>query len=212
MPTDLLHLIGAGGHARVVLDALLCQGWDCARIVVRDDRMDLAGKKLLGCSIAVPVNAGHSLLGWVHVAIGDGRLREKLLGMSGLPPPRWLTVRHSRAAIADSASIAEGCFVAALAVVGPCCVVDKGAIVNHGAVVDHDCLVGDFCHIGPHATLGGGVKIGRRAFVGANATVLPGRIIGDDAIIGAGAVVLDDVPAGQTFVGVPARRISERKS
>lgn len=51
------------------------------------------------------------------------------------------------------------------------------------------------------------VRIGNDVWIGANATILPGVSIGDGAIIGAGAVVTHDVPAGETWVGNPARRI-----
>lgn len=37
--------------------------------------------------------------------------------------------------------------------------------------------------------------------------ILPGVTIGEGAIIGAGAVVTKDVPAGETYAGVPARDI-----
>lgn len=47
--------------------------------------------------------------------------------------------------------------------------------------------------------------IGNKVFIGAGARVLGGITIGDDAIIGANAVVIDDLPAGATAVGVPAR-------
>jgi serine O-acetyltransferase len=48
-------------------------------------------------------------------------------------------------------------------------------------------------------------KIGDRCFFGVGARVLGGLTVGDDARIGANAVVLDDVPAGATAVGMPAR-------
>ncbi|MGH2514093.1 MAG: serine O-acetyltransferase, partial [Ktedonobacterales bacterium] len=41
----------------------------------------------------------------------------------------------------------------------------------------------------------------------AGARVLGGITIGDGAQIGANAVVIDDVPAGATAVGIPARVI-----
>ncbi|MBE3120403.1 MAG: acetyltransferase, partial [Candidatus Atribacteria bacterium] len=37
------------------------------------------------------------------------------------------------------------------------------------------------------------------------ATVKQGITIGNRAVIGCGAVVVDDIPAGETWVGVPAR-------
>lgn len=56
-------------------------------------------------------------------------------------------------------------------------------------------------------TLAKPVRIGDDVWIGANATILPGVTIGNGAIIGAGAVVTHDVPAGETWVGNPARRI-----
>ena len=41
-------------------------------------------------------------------------------------------------------------------------------------------------------------------WIGAGAVILPGVTVGEGAIVGAGAVVTKDVPAGATYVGVPA--------
>jgi acetyltransferase-like isoleucine patch superfamily enzyme len=56
---------------------------------------------------------------------------------------------------------------------------------------------------------GANVKIGRNVWCGCHVTILPGVTIGDHAIIGAGAVVTKSVPKGETWGGVPARRISK---
>lgn len=43
------------------------------------------------------------------------------------------------------------------------------------------------------------------ASIGANATILPGITIGENAMVGAGSVVTKDVPAGEVWVGNPAK-------
>ena len=47
--------------------------------------------------------------------------------------------------------------------------------------------------------------LGDRVFVGAGAKIVGAVTIGSHAKIGANAVVVDDIPAGATAVGVPAR-------
>ena len=49
-------------------------------------------------------------------------------------------------------------------------------------------------------------RVGKAASIGGGAVILPGVTIGEGAMIGAGAVVTRDVPAGETWVGNPARR------
>lgn len=82
-----------------------------------------------------------------------------------------------------------------------------------GIVVHGNAIIGDDCVIRQNVTLGNrhrdrlfdAPELGCRVDVGAGAKVL-GRVrVGDDARIGANAVVLEDVPAGATAVGVPAR-------
>lgn len=43
------------------------------------------------------------------------------------------------------------------------------------------------------------------ASIGANSTILPGITINENAVIGAGSVVTKNVPAGETWIGNPAR-------
>ena len=47
--------------------------------------------------------------------------------------------------------------------------------------------------------------VGERVQIGAGAKILGPIEAGDDAHVGANAVVVDDVPAGATVVGIPAR-------
>jgi sugar O-acyltransferase (sialic acid O-acetyltransferase NeuD family) len=195
MPTELLVLLGAGGHAKVVYDALAG-----ARVEVRDDNASLEGKPFLDTFIRTPIGTP---AGAVHVAIGDNRARSAVAArMAG----KLFTVIHPAAIVSARSAIEPGAFVAAGAVVAAAARIGECAIINHRAVVDHDCEVGRHAHIAPSATLGGGVKVGEGALVGAGAVVLPGITIGKWAIVAAGAVVTEAVADGQTVYGVPARK------
>ncbi|ADD05528.1 serine O-acetyltransferase [Natrialba magadii ATCC 43099] len=103
--------------------------------------------------------------------------------------------------------------------VHPAATVGRRVTIDHGmgVVIGETAEVGDDVHMYHGVTLGGdtnepvkrhptvedGVKIG------ANATLLGDITIGEDAAVGAGSVVTDDVEAGATVVGVPARRIDD---
>lgn len=87
-----------------------------------------------------------------------------------------------------------------------------GFVVHHGnGSVIAARSIGNDCEIWQQVTLGltdrGGdyPTVGHRVRIYAGAIILGPVHIGSDAVIGAGAVVLDDVPAGTTVVGVPAR-------
>ena len=59
---------------------------------------------------------------------------------------------------------------------------------------------------------GKGISIGNDVWVGTGARILDGIRINDGAVIGAGAVVTKDVPPRTVVVGVPSRKVSERKN
>lgn len=87
-----------------------------------------------------------------------------------------------------------------------------------GLVVHRSVVLGRNCTLRHGTTLGNrrGDKdapvLGDGVDVGAQAILLGAIRIGDGARIGAGAVVLQDVPAGCTAVGNPARILTARES
>lgn len=193
------YIYGAGGHGKVVLDAMQLSGVDCTGFVDDKELFVCAGLEVYSLS---NLDLEKVVL---HLAIGSCKTRELIA--SKLGNVDFLTVKHPSAVIAKSATLGIGTLVAAQAVIAPDAVVGVHCIINHGAVVDHDCVVGDFAHIAPLCILGGAVKVGRGVLVGAGAVVLPGVIIEDYAVIGAGAVVTKNVSSGVTLVGNPAEPI-----
>lgn len=204
MTTNAVHLIGAGGHGRVVVGALVAGGLDPALIVMRDAR---AGLTMFGRTVVTPEVEPGMAGQRFHVAVGAASIRARLhaaaLAVGAMP----LSAVHPAAMIAADARLGAGLLVAAGAIVAPGASVGDGTLVNHGAVVDHDVQIGTFCHIAPHATLGGEVSLSDRVMIGAGAVVLPGVHIADDVTVGAGSVVLRSIEEPGVWVGSPARKL-----
>ena len=206
MDTDRIILIGAGGHARVVLDALLAGGTTPGGVTVRDARGGNAVLMLQSLSPEIDATLDGSSF---HVAIGSAEARARLSTAAGNAGGRLLNVIHPLSMVSPYAQIGAGVFIAAGAIIGPGATIGDGVIVNHGAIVDHDCVVGEFAHIAPNATLGGAVKVGAFSLIGAGAVVLPAISVGHETVIGAGSVVTRDATDGR-WTGSPARQMERR--
>jgi len=80
--------------------------------------------------------------------------------------------------------------------------------VGEGAIVGYDATI--LCHeFLREEYRTGEVRIGAGAMIGAGAVVLPGVEIGEGAQIAANSLVASDVPAGETWAGVPAEPLGE---
>lgn len=206
MPDRRMILFGAGGHAKVVYDAILT-AMPGVSIEVFDGDPARTGAAFFRSTILFAPVGGVIPAGLVHIAIGDNRVRRKIGAAIAAQGRNLMTVVHPAGVVSPGAKMGNGVFVAAAAIVSAAAVVNDGTIVNHGAVIDHDCVIGSWSHIAPNATLGGGVTIEEECLIGAGAVVLPGLSVGFGAVVGAGAVVTRNVSPGSTVMGVPAREI-----
>lgn len=137
----------------------------------------------------------------------DGALRRKVAEKYAAAGFRFATVVAKTADVGESVTIGDGTVIAEHAIVTAETKIGRFVKINTAATVTHECVIGDYATIAPRAVLLGRVKVGEGAYIGANTAVLPGLTIGKGAVIGAGAVVTKNVPDGETWVGVPARRI-----
>lgn len=208
-PRDVV-VLGAGGHARVLIDLMRVAGALVpVAILDRDPAFrgsDIAGVPVIGDDTELDQFAPNhvSLVNGVGSTANTTARRIAFIHGKG-HGFRFVTLVHPRAVVASDAQLGEGTQVMAGAVINTCAVVGDDAIVNTRAVVEHDCRVGDHTHVASGAVLAGGVILGDGVHVGAGATVIQNVSVGSGSVIGAGAVVIRDVPRGVTVVGVPAR-------
>lgn len=104
--------------------------------------------------------------------------------------------------IDPDAQIAQGCIIAH----GAGCVIGGGSVLGEGCVLHQGVTIGRRTVSDLRMPV-----LGSRVYVGANACILGGVTVGDGATIGAGSVVLQDVPAGWTAVGNPARLLPPKE-
>jgi UDP-perosamine 4-acetyltransferase len=197
----VLLVLGAGGHAHPVIEALRAIGLMVAGLLDDSARAPVLGVPVLGPLDSLGTH-GESA---AAIAIGANALRARLgaaCQARGLDLPN---VIHPAALLSPSARIGVGVQVMARAVIGPEAKLGDLTLVNTGAIVEHGCTLGTAAHVGPGAVLSGGVEVGARVLVGAGAVVRPCCSIGADALIGAGAAVVKDVAAGARVGGVPVR-------
>lgn len=209
--------IGAGGHAKVLLDIIrLMTGFEVVGLL--DRNRVLHGQVLEG----VTVLGGDELLPglfqegvrWAFLGIGgvgDNEPRAKLFEKMKALGFEFVNAVHPAAVIAASVSMGQGVAIMAGTVVNPGARLGDNVIVNSGAIVEHDCVIGDHVHIAPSATLSGSVKVGRCSHIGTGATVRQGIHIGENVLVAAGAAVVHDVPDGAAVAGVPGRPMAARE-
>lgn len=195
-------VIGASGHAKTVVDAIL-----------------QSNDRVLGFFSEVPEDTGFFGLpvigtpmdykkypdAYFIIAIGNATARERIA--SQMITASWYTAIHPSAIISPMCTlIGEGTIVSANAVIRPFTSVGKHCIINSCSLVGHDNTIGDFVHIAPGAKCAGAVSVGKSTWVGIGASVRDHISICDHCMIGAGAVVVKSITEPGTYVGVPAKR------
>lgn len=200
-------VIGAGGHAKVLLDTLLGQDRRIIGIVDQDDSklgMELLGIPVIGNDdLIFSYQAKEILLVNGIGSINHTSLRGNISQRFKSKGYFFVQVIHPSAIIAKDVKLAEGVQVMAGAIIQTGCMIGMNTVVNTKASLDHDCKIGANVHIAPGVTISGGVEIDDGAHVGTGAVIIQGIKIGKNSIIGAGSVVIRDVMPETTVIGVP---------
>jgi sugar O-acyltransferase (sialic acid O-acetyltransferase NeuD family) len=212
---DKIVIIGASGHARVVIDIVEHAGeFEIAGLVDRDSEVGsrVLGYPVLGREDDLPILARtHSLRG-AAVAIGDNFVRSQVADriVRSCPDLQFVSAIHPRATIARGVAIGRGTVIMAGTVVNPGSEIGRGCILNTSSSLDHDSRMEDYSSLAPRVAIGGNCRIGSHSALGIGASVIHGVTIGEHVVVGAGSTVLQDVEPRQIVYGTPARVIRPR--
>ncbi len=190
-------IIGAGGHARVLLDTLsqvsctilgftsLC----LQRNITSDAFFELP---LLGTDEQVfsyPPETIY-LVNGLGMVPGSGFLRRRdIYHKFKHKGYTFANIVHPSAVLAANVTLLEGAQIMAGAVIQTGTVIGENCIINTRTAVDHDVMIGSHVHLAPGTTVCGNVTIGDGTFVGAGSTIVQGIEIGANCIIRAGSVI-----------------------
>lgn len=215
---EQLVLVGSGGFGRETAElvrainaAAAAPPWELAGFLDDDEARwgtPVAGTTVLGGTDAlaqmptarVVVCTGHP---------GNFTSRRRIVDRLALDAERYATLVHPSASVAPSCSLGAGTVVLAGVVATTEVRVGAHVAVMPQAVFTHDDCIEDYVTVGAGVRLAGDVHVQEGAYLGAGALIREYRTVGPWALVGMGAVVTEDVPGGEVWAGVPARRLRD---
>ncbi len=203
-------IIGAGDHAKVLLDILLAQKENVIGLV---DKSIPKGTKIYGVSV---IGDDDSILQYqpqeILLVNGIGSvksldLRTKIFNLFIGKDYSFASVIHKSAIISKRVVLEDGVQILPGAIINTEAHIGANTIINTKTSVDHGCVIGKHVHIAPGCTLSGCVTIGDGTHVGTGSSIIQGIKIGRNVLVGAGSVVLTNIEDGVKVCGCPAKKM-----
>lgn len=214
MSANQITVYGAGGFGREV--AWLAQsaviGREGVEVVCFIDDDEAVCGTILNDLEVLPLSQVKEKYPGVCVVSGIGvpKMRELTMQKACAAGFGFATLVHPRTEMSKWVEIGEGTVICAGNILTTNITLGRHVQINLDCTIGHDVALDDYTTLAPGVHVSGCVQCGKRVYIGTGAVILNGTqkdpvTIGDDAIIGAGACVTKSIPAGQTWVGVPAK-------
>jgi len=202
-----LLIIGAGGHASVLVDILRQQKREVIGIV--SPEIDASKEIFQGiCHYSNDDDVLNFATDSIMLVNGIGslpksNLRAKIYDKFIRLGYKFSQVIASDVKISDFSELSDGAQVIHGVIIQVGTIIGANTIVNTGAIIDHDCNIGMNNHIAPGVTLSGQVKTEENVHIGTGASVIQSVFIGKNSVIGAGCTIVKSVD--ENVVCYPAR-------
>ena len=196
-------ILGSGGHAKVIADALKLLGKQVLGFVTnsKESKKDIIGINILGDDSILDKYSSID----IDLANGIGSIPydstrwdvAKKMRNKGFHFP---TIIHPTAFVSSDISFDEGIQIMAGAIIQAGTTIGMDTIINTSVAIDHDCSIGKNCHLAPGTVCSGGVSIERGVHVGTGSIIIQNINIGKDTNIAAGSILHKDVESKITFI------------
>jgi len=193
-----LLIIGSGGHAGQVIDAVNLVG-EYTIVGLIDDFLPVGtikhGYIIVGKVDEISTMKNH--FEYLFIAIGDNITRSDIWYKYSQYP--YAIIVHPKASVSTKSNIYKGVYIGANATVAYNTSIYTCAIVNTNASIDHDSKLYAFASLNPNSATGGNVKIDTHTRVGMGVNIRDGVTIGVRCKIGMGCTIISDVPNDTTI-------------
>lgn len=213
---ERIIIIGAGGHAKVVIDIILHEKkYQLFGLIDNNFPLDheVLGFKVLGSDdeLSSIIEKNH-ICGGV-IAVGDNYRRYEIFkNIKKINQEfQFINCIHPKSNIGIDVKIGEGNVVMAGVTVNSSTTIGDHCILNTNCSIDHDNNISSFTSIAPNAVCGGNVTINQYSAVGIGATILHNITVGTNCIVGANSLVNKDADSNSVYYGVPAQFIREHQ-
>ncbi len=203
-------VIGAGGHAKVVISTLQACGSAILGFTNTSSEISsILGVPFIGSDQKIEEYNPKEIL----LAIGIGSIksnnnRKRIFELWKNKNYSFAIIIHPSAIIDNNSEISEGAQILMGTTIQTGVKIKENCIINTKSSIDHDSIIHSHSHISPGATICGNVIIGTSCHIGASATIIQNIQIGEQSTIGAGAVVIKHAEKNGILAGVPAKYIS----
>lgn len=188
-----IYIIGAGGHASVLLDILKKNNSTVIAYIAPEKANN--NKLFAGLLHFQEDHKIDSLdVNEVYLVNGIGslpgnNLRKEIFNRYKKRGFKFLTVVDCSATVSEYALLQEGVQVFPRAVINAGAIIGENSIINTGAIIEHDCNIGADNHVAPGAVLCGAVNSGNCVHIGSSATVIQSISLKEGTFIASGTVV-----------------------
>ena len=189
-----LILIGAGGHARSLIDIIESnKEWEIYGLVGKE-------KEIGGNTFGYPIIGSDNDLQEIRkkcrnaiISIGKIGKCNKRLKIEEIATEMNFTfpsIQSKYSIVSSNASIGNGTTIGHGAIINAGSKIGRNCIINTNALIEHDCIIHNHVHISTGVIVNGGCEIGLGSFIGSGSIIREGVKIPSNTVISAGKTIM----------------------